>query len=202
MREEEEKKEGKGREGKGREGKGREGKGREGKGREGKGREGKGREGKGREGKGREGKGREGKGREGKGREGKGREGNDAPTETGPLPQPHAQDLFVNCVRGNPSLPHRQGRRCASGQLTWLLFVLFVDFGTPFGRANAVFLMSSSTLHDDEGLGMTTTFLEFGAADEETKMEEVSDDFLPLSYRGLGVAGSPGVLTPRLPATN
>ena len=25
-----------------------------------------------------------------------------APTETGPLPQSHAQDLFVNRVRGNP----------------------------------------------------------------------------------------------------
>ena len=27
-----------------------------------------------------------------------------APTETSPLPQSHAQDLFVNRVRGNPSL--------------------------------------------------------------------------------------------------
>ena len=29
-----------------------------------------------------------------------------APTETGPLPQSHAQDLFVNRVRGTPSLRH------------------------------------------------------------------------------------------------
>ena len=50
----------------------------------------------------------------------------------------------------------------------------------------------------------TTFFLEFGAADEETKMEEVSDEFffLLLGYRGQGVAGSPGVLTPRCPATS
>ena len=40
------------------------------------------------------------------------------------------------------------------------------------------FFMSSSPLDDDvEGLGDDDHLLEFGAADEETKMEEVSDFF-------------------------
>ena len=36
--------------------------------------------------------------------EGRRRRAKNAPTETGPLPQSHAQDLFVNRARGNPSL--------------------------------------------------------------------------------------------------
>ena len=51
--------------------------------------------------------------------------------------------------------------------------MLFTDFGNQFGRANAVFTMSSSPLGDDDGLG-DDDLLEFGAADEES-MEEVSD---------------------------
>ena len=57
-------------------------------------------------------------------------------------------------VRGQRVLAHRHGRRCASDQLIWLLFVIFIDFEIQFGRANAVFSMSSSPLDDDdEGLG-------------------------------------------------
>ena len=53
--------------------------------------------------------------------------------------------------------------------------MLFIDFGIQFGRAIAVFTISSSPLDDnDEGLG-DHDLLEFEAADEETKMEEVSD---------------------------
>ena len=49
--------------------------------------------------------------------------------------------------------------------------------GFNFGRANAVFFMSSSPLDqdDDEGLGDDDDFLEYGPANEESKMEEVSD---------------------------
>ena len=32
-----------------------------------------------------------------------------APTETGPFPQSHAQDLFVMRVRGNPLIPTYSG---------------------------------------------------------------------------------------------
>ena len=55
--------------------------------------------------------------------------------------------------------------------------MLIIDFGIQFGRATAVFTMSSSPLDVDEGLG-DDDLLEFGAADEESKMEQVSDRVL------------------------
>ena len=68
-------------------------------------------------------------------------------------------------VRGLRVLAHRQGRRCASDQQTWLLLDLFIDSGIQFGRANAVFFMSSSPHDDDdEGSGDDNDFLECGAA--------------------------------------
>ena len=72
------------------------------KGKERKGKERKGKERKGKERKGKERKGKERKGKERKGKERKGRK--DAPTETGPHPQSHTQHLFVNRMRGKPSL--------------------------------------------------------------------------------------------------
>ena len=77
--------------------------------------------------------------------------------------------------RGLRVLAHRQGRRCASDQRTTLLLDIFIDSGIQFGRANAVFSISSSPLDDDdEGLG-DDDLLDFRAADEESKIEEVSD---------------------------
>ena len=74
------------------------------------------------------------------------------------------------------------------------LFMLFIDFGIQVGRANAVFTMSSSPLDDDDdGLGDDDDLLEFGAADEESKMEEVSDR--GLSPWECGIFRAPSVRT-------
>ena len=43
------------------------------------------------------------------------KERKNAPTETGPLPQSHAQDLFVFRVRGNPSLRSSRTRGWSGG---------------------------------------------------------------------------------------
>ena len=76
-------------------------------------------------------------------------------TETGTLGKLwrlHRCSSWTRCSR--TVLAHRQGRRCASDQLIWLLFDIFIDFEIQFGRVNAVFTVSSSPLDDDdEGLG-------------------------------------------------
>ena len=64
-----------------------------------------------------------------------------------------------------------------------LLFDIFIDFGIQFGRADASSPFQVGSLDDDdEGLGDDEDLLECGAADEESKMEEVSDrEFSPFN---------------------
>ena len=71
-------------------------------------------------------------------------------THWGKLWRFHRCSSWTMCSR--TVLAHRQGRRCASDQLIWLLFDIFIDFEIQFGRANAFFSMSSSPLDDDDGL--------------------------------------------------
>ena len=54
-----------------------------------------------------------------------------------------------------------------------LLLDIFIHSGIQLGQRS--FTISSSPLDDDHGLGDDDDFLECGAAEKESKMEEVSD---------------------------
>ena len=80
-------------------------------------------------------------------------------------------------VRGVRVLAHRPSRRCASDQRTLSCSTSLL---TPGFNLDAP---RSRSVDDDEGEGDDDDLLEFQAADEESKMEEVSDRIFPRDLR-------------------